>query len=361
LDLLSTTRRLEREERDGERLFRTPFLNRSILFKTFEMGSGRGGPTVDGDDAGVAGTLIFLPYDAEQPGDGGEAMPYTPANFRRLRELRATASAGWANGLDEDEAILALLDSLPTLNPFLVREAFRRQGRVIAEPYLALDPVMSARLRRRLDGRVRPLVLSAFGGGSDDVAHKVEGTLDELLRQDGSSHLRELGQALGFDPESAPDALGAWAGIAFFEDELDRLKPSVHAFAHWLAHGAEPLDYVPDRRRAQLDRAVADVRSTVRARWREIRKILEAYRESYIAFAFDDDAAQFTDHLGVARQRYWNMGELFGAFEQAVHALEMYGRPYGHDKLPAQALEEFVGFLTDIFQARRRPERSTAS
>jgi hypothetical protein len=349
-NVLETTLRLQAEERDYAQLFRTSFLNRCIIFKTVEVGAKRKGPLVDRNDPDLARTLIYLPYDAERPGDGGEALPYTPENFRRVQEVRSQGAEAWVNGLEEDESILALIDELPTLNPFLLREAFRRAGRPIPEAYLTLDAAVTSRLRRRLDGRVRPLVFAAFGTSDQNLAEHLETTLDALLVPERAGNLRELGSALRIEPEAAPDLLSAWTGIAFFEDELDRLKPSVHAFAHWLAYHAEPLEYVPSVRRRALDTALVRLRSTVRERWRENRKILDAYRESYIALVFEDDPAPFVDFLRGARQRYWRLGELFGAFEQSIHALELYHAQYGEGALPSRVMEEFIDFLELAFQ-----------
>mgnify|MGYP006284611843 CR=1 FL=1 len=159
LNVLETTRRLQVEERTTQLLFNTSFLNRAILFKSVEAlkpaSASRKGRK---KKAKPSRTLIFLPYDAERPGDGGEALPYDRDNLRRVVDVRHAQSQGWVSALEDDEAILDLLDDLPTLNPFLIRDAFGRAGRRVPEPYLTLDATLTARLRRRLEGRVRPLV-----------------------------------------------------------------------------------------------------------------------------------------------------------------------------------------------------------
>lgn len=352
LNVLETTTRLQTEGRLDDLLFNTSFLNRSVLFKsvdTVKSGPPRRKPK-KGKKTKSSRTLIFLPYDAERPGDGGEALPYDRENLRRVVDVRRAQSEGWVSSLEEDEATLDLLDELPTLNPFLLRDAFGRSGRAIPEPYLTLDPALTQRLRRRLEGRVRPLVIAALGGDGQEVGDHLERILEALLVPARGEDLRLLGRALQMEPETAPEVLSAWAGIAFFEEELDRLKPAIHTFAQWLAEEAEPREYLPPSQRRELDTTVRRLRSAVREPWREIRATLDQYRDTYISLVFEDTPAPFVKFLRHARSCYWRTAELFGAFEQAIYALELYQDQYGHGSLPARVLEEFLGFLQLTFK-----------
>jgi hypothetical protein len=351
LNLLETTLRLSAEGRDDEQLFRTSFLNRSILLKAVDPARRRHGATGGEAAAGrLWQTLIYLPYDAERPGDGGEALPYSAENLRRVMAVRNDRPESWAAALDEDEQVLDMLDELPILNPFLLREAFGRSGRTIPEAYLALDAAVASRLRRRLESRVRPLVVAALGQSERDVGEQLERILEALLVPGRGNELRLLGTALQIDPDSAADVLGAWAGIAFFEDELDRLKPGIQQTAHWLAHEARPREYLPSTERRELEFVLRRLRASAREPWREIRQILDDYRESYIALVFENTPRPFVRFLRDARRRYLRVGELFGAFEQSVYALNHYQEQFGPGPLPAQALHELLIFLESTFQ-----------
>ncbi|MFP4360702.1 MAG: hypothetical protein ACLFTG_08485 [Alphaproteobacteria bacterium] len=356
LNVLDTTTRLQAEGRHRDVLFNTSFLNRSILFKFPETPDTpvnsrqrrRRRHKLDKARKKPVRTLVYLPYDATRPGDGGEALTYSRDSLRRVI---ASSGDGVTSDLEEDEAKLELLDGLPTLNPFLLREAFGRSGREIPEPYLALDPNVRTRLRRRLDSRVRPLALAAFGDNDGDVNQRLENVIDALLVPERGDDLQPLGRALQIDPGEAPGVLNAWAGIAFFEDEVDRLKPAVHDLAYWLAEEAEPLEYLAPAQRSALDRDLRRVRTAARAAWRETRKILDDYRDSYISLVFEDTPGPFVRFLRDARARYWRMGELFGAFEQAVSAFEHHQEQHGDALMPARKLEQLLDFLALTFSA----------
>ena len=151
------------------------------------------------------------------------------------------------------------------------------------------------------------------------------------------------------EPDSAPDVLSAWAGIVFFEDELDRLKPAIRSLAQWLAEEAEPREYLAPAQRREFDTTLRQLRAAVRASWREVRSTLDHYRDTYISMVFEDTPGPFVKFLRSARSRYWRTAELFGAFEQAIYALDLYQEQYGHGPWPARTLEELVNVLQLTF------------
>jgi hypothetical protein len=346
---LEVTLKLEEEGRADETLFRHGFLNRAIVFKHLDHRLADQGGPVPGQPQRPVNTLIYMPYDPHRPGDGGEAMLYSRANIRRLYAARTNTTERPGEALLHDEAILDILDELPALNPFLLREAFERAGRPSPEPYLALDREVTHRLQRRLHRRVRPLVVAAFGAGNQAVGGALDNLVEAFVRPDKSHLLTRLGGALRLSPETAPEVLSAWASIAFFEDELARLKPAIRGLAQWLAEAAGPLETLGQRERRELEDRFRALRASVREAWRQVRGILEAYQQSYDALVFDDDPQPFTAFLRRCRGDYWRMGDLFGRFEQACHAWQLYTAPFGTGPLPVQLLDEFLRFLDRTF------------
>jgi hypothetical protein len=326
-------------------------LNRAVFFKHLDLRLRDHVDTFAGQDRRPVHTLIFLPYDPDRPGDGGEAMIYSRANLRRLHASRTNSGGRLTSELMEDEAVLDVLDEMPALNPFLMRESFERAGRPLAEAYLTLDGAALHRLQRRLYRRVRPLVLAAFGASDQDVGDALDNVVEAFMRPGKTGKLRQLGTALRVDPDKTPAVLGAWVSIAFFEDELARLKPSIHGFAHWLAHAGAGLDALGHADRRELVERLSRLRASVRAAWREVRDLLEVYQQSYKALVFEDDPQPFVAFLQRCRENYWKIGDLFGRFEQATHAWQRHTSAFGSGPLPIQLLDEFLRFLERTFLA----------
>ena len=123
-----------------------------------------------------------------------------------------------------------------------------------------------------------------------------------------------------------------------------RLKPDIHAFAHWLAD--------PARAARPADAAkLGALRACVRQAWADIRGILDGYQRSYRALVFGGDPDSFVAFLRRCRQGYWTMGDLLGRFEQAVHAWRLQTAAFARTPLPPDLLSEFLDFLTRTFLA----------
>lgn len=348
-NVLEVTVRQQRE--GGATLFRHGFLNRSIILKHLDHRGRRRGNSAGQPGQRPANTLIYLPYDPAHPFDGGESLLYGRQAFRALQADRGGSSGGAAADLRHDEAILDVLDDLPALNPFLLREALTRAGLSVPDAYVTPDPDIAERLQRRLHRRVRPLVIAAFANDEAAADCALGALVEAFLQPERSAHLEPLGRALQLAPEQAPRLLSAWAGIAFFEEELARLKPAIHEFAQWLTHraAADP---------ANADAAVDRVRLRVRAAWAEIREIIDTYQNSYQELVFKSRPDPFVAFLGRCGDSYRSMGDLIGRFEQAVHAWRVHKTTFARTPPPAEVTAEFLRFLSHTFGAEDTRSRA---
>ena len=95
-------------------------------------------------------TLIYLPYDTENPSEGGESVIFCKENLQHLCEYKLSANTVDKDRLASDFEKLRLLDSLPTFSPFIVELAFRRSEIAAPECYLQLTPEVRATLNAHL-------------------------------------------------------------------------------------------------------------------------------------------------------------------------------------------------------------------
>ena len=341
-NVLEVTLRQQRE--GGATLFRHGYLNRCIILKHLEHRDRGRGDSVGQHGQRPANTLIYLPYDPRRPFDGGESLLYSREAFRALGADRGGGASTASSDLRHDEAILDVLDDLPALNPFLLREALDRAGLSVPDAYVAPDPDIAERLQRRLHRRVRPLVIAAFANDEAAADCALATLVEAFLQPERSDHLAPLGTALQLDPEQAPRLLSAWAGIAFFEEELARLKPAIHEFAQWLTQRAtaDPVN---------ADAAVDRVRRRVRAAWSEIREIIDTYQDSYHDLVFHSRPEPFVAFLSRCGDSYRSMGDLIGRFEQAVHAWRVHTTTFARTPPPPGVMAEFLRFLSHTFGA----------
>ena len=349
LDVLGRSTTALAQDPAARLLFQTPYLNRSILFKVVDTEHRERVDPFDGYTAKPVRTLLYFPYDPSKPANGGEAFVYSPAALRRLHAARTNRFDEPCTRLAADVGTLELLDDVPTFSPFLLREAFDRCGRHLPEAYFRLDVQAAERLRQRLRVRVKPLILAALRDRGARIEAAVDRMVEVFLDPASGGEIGPLAAALRLDAAEAADVLAAWAGIAYFEDELARLTPHVRSFAAWLGSAPKPREYLPANESADVERQVVLARRAIRAAWQELRGIFDRYQASYSTLVLDEDPRPFIAFLRSCRRHYWRSGDLAGRFEQAIHAWQIYSRAYPDEPLPVARLNELLRFLIRTF------------
>jgi hypothetical protein len=345
-DVALFTNKLPKNTPSDAYLFANSFLNGSVLFKWVDVNQSRGG-----DGGRTVSTLIYLPYDGQKPGDGGESVVFCEDNFQRLCEYKLSGCDPSAGSLAGDVEKLKILDSLPTFSPFVVELAFQRAGRVIPEAYLQLTPQVREKLTAHLKGRLRPLIVAAYRRMTMNIERAVEDLTTKLfcLREPGE--VLPLIEALRLPPEVAQDVLNAWIGIAYFEYEYATLQASLKDFANWMTHNAQSADPLARQDRDYIASLANAIRQKIRVDWNEIVAISSKYRASYDEMVFRGNLEPFVQFLKAAQFSYWRMGEVLGRLEQTVLVWKHFTRYTGDRKLPYSLMFEMMAVLRDLLLA----------
>jgi len=341
-DIAFFTNKLAKDSPPESYMFANAFLNGSILFKWVDLGQ----PHVGGC-ARLISTLIYLPYDLQRPGDGGESLIFTEESFLRLLEYKISAAEG-SSALGHDVERLRVLDSLPTFSPFVVELAFQRAGIDIPEAYLQLTPEVREKLTAHLKGRLRPLIVAAYRRSAMNVEKAVEDLTAKLFCLRDIADVMPLIEALHLPPDIAEDVLNAWIGIAYFEYEYASLQPTLKHFAGWMMHHAQPEEPLTRQDRDYVASLCNSIRQKIRADWNEIVAISTRYRQGYDEMVFRGNLEPFVQFLQTAQSSYWRMGEVLGRLEQTVLAWKHFTRFFGDRRLPFSVLFEMLGVLRDM-------------
>ena len=143
------------EEWAEKPMFRTPALNRSMIIKHRLRRDELDAFPIKRQVA----TKIVIPIDTNDLRTGGRFLFVGQRHFERLLKE--------AFGMEHDHpdiAVLRLLDRLPSLDPFLLREQLKRNGVEPAPCYLAISESDMARMIHFVEEEIRPLVTLSLGG-----------------------------------------------------------------------------------------------------------------------------------------------------------------------------------------------------
>lgn len=334
-------------------LFRLPFLNDSILFKT-----------VLADDHNRVNpdkpiwTMVYHPYDAERPGDGGESFVFTEDTFASFTAYKLRNEALDCGAFDDDLRTLTILDSIPTFSPLMVELAFHRANATIPPIYLDLSPEVRTRLIGHLRNRIRPLILAAYSKSSVNTDRAVEVMTSRLLSLQDTGALLPLVQALRIPTAQAVDVLASWIGISYFEYEYAGIQSQLREFSTWMNHGALVREISSLTEKDYLERLVQFVRKRLKEDWARVVETSSAYRDTYQSLVAKGEIKGFIEFLLGCRRKYWMMGDTLGRFEQTANVWTSHKRQLLSQTMTARAMIAFFSILRNLYGAPPQASRT---
>ena len=116
-------------------LFKTPTLNRAVFLK-LPLEARQSAASREG--IGRFETKIYLPFE-DGLEKGGQSINFSASNFQEvIRALRPSNQSEDQESMERDQLVLHLLESLPSMDPFLLKEKFRQSELDVDERYFTL-------------------------------------------------------------------------------------------------------------------------------------------------------------------------------------------------------------------------------
>lgn len=322
MNLIAITRAIPAEQR----LFRAQGLNKAILFKypNFdEHADDYANPILDDEDEGDIGarpveTGVYIPHSAEAPEAGGIAIYLRSRNSDvLLAEQFGIESNGDANSA-ADLRTLALIDSVPSLDPFLLKACFEAEKVTVDGRHWAIGDAEDQQLRRLIRLRIEPIVRKAIEGGTTNT-QSIERFLEAIWNPD----LEEAGlfvSAFGIERGEADSIFSAWKGTTFYEYQLRRIAPRARTILNWLkSRECIPVDIRMHKPyETQLLMHIEKVGKLLETTLMDIRQILSDYEASFSAF-MNGEPEPFRDYLRKIRSHYWLLGYCVSALTSVAH------------------------------------------
>lgn len=301
-------------------------------------------------------TGLYIPHNTEAPRGGGYGMYLRSKNYRNLlAELFGVSNHDFERAASHDLAILDAIDSVPSLDAFLLKTCFET-SRISVDPrYLKISPEEDTQIRLLIGGRIEPIIRKALGV-PDGVGQRVERFLQAIWQSD-LPEARLFVTAFGIEQSEADYVFSAWKGITYYEFQLRRIAPAARNIVKWLkSSDSLPIDlrshkmYEPnllmyiERVGKQIENALNDIRS-----------ILSAYEHCFHTLMIGQPAA-FRDFLRNVRQKYWLMGYCISALNSLCHTFSRFMRQSVDRRLFFESMFDMLRQF-DVALDRRREQR----
>lgn len=324
LNLLSTKRRFPDDaELNANPMFRNRLLNRSIILKhrlrphEYE-GFGAPRPTV---------TKVLLPIDASDLRAGAHSFFIGQTGYESV--LEGAFGHDLKNGT-RDRVVLDLIDGLPSLDPFLLREHLRHNGIEPARAYFSISEADLQRMVEFVREEIMELVVLSTGQRRGALASAAR-LVDKLLSTSPEQVFEPLRDTLGLSDQKYADGVFCWRGFFYYKWALSNMTGPMEGVLDDIAaiqgRGTKTSETV-----AYLAGAKMRIRAKMQQALANVRVLLGVYDEAYSALIDQGNPTGFRNFLLSAPDMFVQLGEQLGAMEHVV-SFWAYRLPKGKPRI----------------------------
>jgi len=326
----------KRPEYSQHPLFRNRVLNNSLIVKHRL----RTDDLFLFDEARPTATKIIIPFERSDLSLGGQSFFVGQRGWIDL--LREACND--PTDMTRDLATLRMIDMLPSLDPFLLREHLRRHGMIVAPCYFALSPGDLEQMQGFVTVEISRLIDLAYRDSGRVNGAAAARLVEALLSTDVDERLEPLRETLVLEGESFREGVFSWKGFLYYKWMLTRLWPQLTATAGEIgqmiitgAREAETARYVDDARK-RLQHGVVVERAS-------ILRTIKVYDDAFEDLIDNGKPQAFREFLLRAPEMFLSLGEKVGVISH-IASFWRYRFPEGQPAIVD--VEEAVDILQDF-------------
>jgi hypothetical protein len=320
-------------------VFRTPALNRSLIIKhrlrrnEFDLFTGRR----------QVATKVVIPIEDDDLKTGGRYVFVNQIGFER-----SMTEAFGVQSTHPDIETLRLIDRLPSLDPFLLREQLRRGGLDPAPCYFSISEGDLQRMTAFVRSEIEPLVTLSLGGDTLAVAHDSAARMaSKILSNTPGNQLDALRQTLRLAPEQYEEGVFCWKGFLYYKWTLAALLTDVAAVAE-AVRTIRPVGTLDPQAKEYIARGRDVLRGRIIKTCDEVSRTLRVYDDAYAKLTQEGRPIAFRDFLLDAPSMFSRLGDQLGAVQHIVSYWRFRFGPGAPPVNVEELMDIFMDFETGL-------------
>jgi len=257
-------------------------------------------------------TKIVIPFDTSDLRAGGRSIFIDQRGF--AEGLRAAGHYS-EEKLERDLFVMRLLNAIPSLDPFLLREHLRNNGIEVASCYFAISAGDQERMHEFASNELSQLVRMA--NGENDSSASTGRRVTAMLSSQVDEKLEPLRLTLGLSGNDFREGAFSWRGFLYYKWAMERFWPRVMSVLREI-NTARPTGPVTVEQAAYLTAARRDIIEMVRDYGQHIARVLSVYDNSFGSLVASQSPKTFRDFLLSAPSMFLELGERMGAISHIV-------------------------------------------
>ena len=339
------TRQILAADPNAKTFFRCKPLNNLVLIKDVD-------PNARNTDIGI-GTKLYMPFNEHEIYEGGRTLfVHTPNIDKTLIELFGEGAMP-KSALAEDMKVLKILDRLPSLDPFLLKDVFVNEKIEMNPTYFEVSKELWGEIENYILQGFEPLAKAAFPNAvsSDEMARKL---IEKIWEGRDLEALKPLIMAFRLPAGEELSVFSAWKGVIFYGFERNRAIEGIANLNKWLTEIKIPLA-VPSNERQEYKAEIEISRARLNEEWNAAGRLLQEYQTSYDKmFKLRQGSADFVKFLQNSRTAYWTLGNSLGKTGHALYCWDAMSKRFPERKMPWEQTCEFIALMAKIFKAEKK-------
>ena len=326
-------------------LFRAPLINRAFIVKH----RARSDETYLFANPRSTATKIIQPFDENDLRAGGRSLFVDQRGFREAFRQMGNYST---EALERDYTVLRLLDKVPSLDPFLLREHLRNNEIDVADCYFAISEGDRERMHRFVSSELARLVALAGSAGGSDSSNRL---VSAMLSSKVDEKLEPLRVTLGLTGNDFREGVFSWRGFLYYKWSMESFWPDVMGVLRHIS-AIQPFGLVTPEQRVFLTGVRQNIIKMVRGNGEDISRALSVYDSSFSDLVANQAPKAFRDFLLSAPYMFLDLGEKLGAISHIVSFWRYRFPPGGPVLIDAEELSAIFQDFSSGFSDRFRDE-----
>ncbi len=291
-------------EHQEKPFFTSPIINRSFILKHRT----RADESYLFAGSHTTATKIIVPLDLNDLRAGGRSLFVDQRGYGDA--LRAAGNYH-EDMLQRDLWVLKLLDTVPSLDPFLLREHLRNNQVEVAPCYFAISEGDQERMYRFVKQEMTQLAILTGD-------HAASGRMvSALLSNQIDEKLEPLRATLGLTPKDFREGVFSWRGFLYYKWSMGKFWPDVVSVLREI-NKIQPIGAVSPAQREDLATQRRTIIEMVRDNGNHVNKVLAIYDTSFKDLVEKQTPKTFRDFLMSAPHLFLELGEKLGAISHIV-------------------------------------------
>lgn len=307
------------------------------------------------------GTKLYFPFNENDIYEGGRTIFVHDKHLEHAFAENFGETGLKPDLLADDTKILRVLDQLPSLDPFLMKDALRNNGFDINPAYFEVGKELWNEIETYILQSFEPLVQAAYPGSTIDSDERARVLVQKIWEGRDLDTLRPLAAAFKLPAGHELDIFAAWKGINFYAFQFDRAKPLMMEMMTWFKDLQIPAGVLSAAERKELMGNLDEAKNQLRAEWQLADNIIRDYRNSYDKlFRKKEGADDFMAFLKRSHKAYWDIGNALGKTSHASYCWNAMSKRFPNRKMPWEQMQEIIRLLCKIFKTTKKAATSVA-